>query len=91
MTVNGLGPVVPPIPPLTPQAATPVRGDVEATQTPAEPQRPEHANPALWSVLTADEQDFFSEQSLVGPLAYGPAQGPVAPEAPRGQRIDVRA
>ena len=91
MTVNGLGPVVPPIPPMAPQAAPAVRGGAEAMQGAAEPQRPEHANPALWSVLTADEQHFFSEQSLVGPLTYGPARGPVAPEAPRGQRIDVRA
>jgi len=46
---------------------------------------------SLWDVLTDDERAFFSQQSALGALSYGTSRGAVAPSAPTGQRLDVRA
>lgn len=51
---------------------------------------PAGSDPALWSVLTAEERDFFVRQSVMGPATYGPSRTQPA-GLPTGQRIDVRA
>src|SRR5262245_48800361 len=58
---------------------------------PAEP--PPGTDPALWSVLSAEERAFFAKAGAMGPLTYGraltemkSAQLPVA----RGGRLDVK-
>lgn len=70
-------------------------------QPAAHPQvaQPAAAHPApkqaasLRDVLTAEERDYFSQLEKLGPLTYGRrAQAPQPGlDAPRGQRIDVRA
>src|SRR5688572_30435351 len=70
------------------QAPTPQK----PTQTiSAEP--PPGTDPALWSVLSAEERAFFAKAGAMGPLTYGralhelkSAQLPVA----RGGRLDVK-
>lgn len=47
--------------------------------------------PSLWNLLTDEERRFFAQQADLGPLTYGPRGGRVEqPEAPKGQRLDVR-
>ena len=53
-------------------------------------QAPQGTDPALWAVLTTDEQQFFHEMAALGPLTYGNAPGRSASEAPVGQRVDIR-
>jgi hypothetical protein len=45
----------------------------------------------LWSLLSPEEQEFFSRLQLQGPLTYGQALAGGQPEPPRGTRLDVRA
>lgn len=54
---------------------------------------PAGTDPALWSVLTADERNFFAKTAALGPLTYGriKAAAPAAPPTARGARLDVRA
>ncbi|MHB1310460.1 MAG: hypothetical protein ACYC3L_00490 [Gemmatimonadaceae bacterium] len=56
---------------------------------------PPGTDPALWSILTAEERTFFSRQSTSGPLTYlkmmAPNSAPQASAAARGRRLDVRA
>ena len=48
--------------------------------------------PSLWKVLTDEERLFFTQQAELGPLTYGPkGEGSSRAEAPKGQRLDVRA
>ena len=63
------------------RAAAPARKDATAATT----------APALWDVLTAEEREFFAQQSALGPLTYRHGGTPAkdAP-APTGRRIDVR-
>jgi len=67
------------------QAAAP------AAQAPATPAA--KATASLRDVLTSEERDYFAQLDQLGPLTYG--RRPSAPQpgldAPRGQRIDVRA
>lgn len=51
-----------------------------------------HTEPAaLWDLLTAEEQAFFTAQASRGPLTYRPARRATpAPIGPTGQRIDAR-
>jgi hypothetical protein len=51
---------------------------------------PPGTDPELWSVLTPEEQQFFNQMAALGPLTYGTRQGQSAPEAPVGQRVDIR-
>ena len=42
-------------------------------------------------LLTAEERDFFAQQTALGPLTYGPrSERRDATPGPLGQRIDVR-
>jgi hypothetical protein len=50
---------------------------------------PAGADPALWSVLTADERAFFA-QGIKAVTYAGTDRGTPAPVARLGQRIDVR-
>lgn len=49
---------------------------------------PPGVDPALWSVLTAEERQFFGKLSGMGPLTYGPRSANVPPALVRGGRID---
>lgn len=49
---------------------------------------PPDIDPALWSVLTADERRFFSRLQTAGPLTYGPNSANVPPGLVRGVRLD---
>lgn len=77
-------------------AARPAQAGVAAPAAPApdasnsEPAAPVGSDPALWSVLTSEERDFFARQSAMGPVTYGPGRTHTA-SPPTGQRIDVRA
>ena len=54
---------------------------------------PEGTDPALWSVLSAEERAFFAKAGAMGPLTYGKAiremNGQHLP-AFRGGRLDVK-
>lgn len=94
MKINGFAPVVMPAPPervarpaapAAPQVPAPARDTADISM-------PAGSDPALWSVLTAEERAFFIRQAAMGPVTYGPSRAstPVA-DLPTGQRIDVRA
>ncbi|MDB4878216.1 MAG: hypothetical protein JWM41_4662 [Gemmatimonadetes bacterium] len=58
---------------------------------PAEP--PPGTDPALWSVLSAEERGFFAKAGAMGPLTYGRALREMkSAEMPasRGGRLDVK-
>jgi hypothetical protein len=61
-----------------------------AIQSPVSSAPPPGADPALWNVLTQDEQQFFQQMASLGPLTYGARPSQQAPDAPVGQRLDVR-
>lgn len=75
---------------LKPQA--PIAGHA-ATQNTVPAEAPAGTDPTLWSVLTADERNFFAKTAALGPLTYGriKAASHAAPPAARGVRLDVRA
>ena len=54
---------------------------------------PARASAALRDVLTSEERDYFAQLEQLGPLTYGrrPSASQPAIDAPRGQRIDVKA
>lgn len=58
-------------------------------------QAPAGTDPALWSILTAEERTFFARQATSGPLTYFKVMMPDSTSsgmsASRGRRIDVRA
>lgn len=54
-------------------------------------QAPEGTDPALWSVLTAEERTFFARAGAMGPVTYGPGRAMALSGAPLGGRLDVRA
>ncbi|MEP6765706.1 MAG: hypothetical protein ABJB66_15435 [Gemmatimonadaceae bacterium] len=74
---------------LQPQAA--IAGQNAQSVVPAE--APAGTDPALWSVLTTDERNFFAKTASLGPLTYGRIKASAVPTAPsvRGGRLDVRA
>jgi hypothetical protein len=78
-----------PAPATKPAAAT--TNATSQTNVPVEP--PEGTDPALWSVLSADERAFFAKAGAMGPLTYGKAlremNGQQLP-AFRGGRLDVK-
>ena len=75
---------------LKPQA--PIAG-AAATQSAVPAEAPAGTDPTLWSVLTADERNFFAKTAALGPLTYGRIKSVShpAPPAARGVRLDVRA
>ncbi len=76
-------------PALKPQA--PIAGGAAQQLVPAD--APPGTDPTLWSVLTADERNFFAKSASLGPLTYSrvKAAGQAAPPSARGVRLDVRA
>jgi hypothetical protein len=58
-------------------------------------QAPAGTDPALWSILTAEERTFFARYATSGPLTYlkvmMPDSASPGTAASRGRRIDVRA
>lgn len=72
---------------------TPIAGQGAAQSTvPAE--APPGTDPAFWSVLTAEERNFFAKSANLGPLTYSrfkEATTAPTPPAARGVRLDVRA
>ena len=97
MNVSGPGaiPTAYRLPPVArPGAAQPpveVGRTAQPTAAPAagEP-APPGSDPALWSVLTAEERRFFAQQAALGPIHYGPHSMAPVSTAPLGGRIDVR-
>ena len=85
MDVSRIPPVAPAVVAPTPRPVTPAAS-------------PKAASPAtgssLWDLLTPEEQEFFTRQSALGPLTYGPSaksRAAVNPDrAPLGGRIDVK-
>jgi len=48
--------------------------------------------PSLRDVLTDEERAYFDQIAMLGPITYGPGRRTgMAPEAPRGLRLDVTA
>jgi hypothetical protein len=76
-------------PALEPQA--PIAGPGTPSTVPAS--APAGTDPELWSVLTAEERQFFAKSAALGPLTYGRLKAATqpAPPAARGVRLDVRA
>lgn len=50
---------------------------------------PPGTDPALWSVLTAEERRYFAKMQALGPLTYGPRPATAPPTLARGGRIDT--
>jgi hypothetical protein len=87
-------PAAPVAQPARPTAAAQPRPAVaaqpRASTAPAEPAAaPAGADPALWSVLTADERAFFAQGTQAVTYA-APDRGTPAPASRLGQRLDVR-
>lgn len=76
---------------LKPQA--PIAGQAAATQGAVPAEAPAGTDPELWSVLTAEERNFFAKSAALGPLTYSriKAASQQTPPAARGVRLDVRA
>ena len=94
MTINGPIPVFPNVsPPAAQRATTPVaKPAVTPARTPTRAGVPAGVNPELWSVLTGDERAFMVQELDLGAPTYGRKRtNPSRVDAPRGQRIDVRA
>ena len=67
----------------------PVRPAVPAPRTGAP--APVAQEPSFLDLLTAEEREFFAQQTALGPLTYGPRSArPDATPGPLGQRIDVK-
>lgn len=80
----------------SPTSATQPRREADGVARAERAEMPDGADPALWSVLTGAEKQFFARQAALGPLSYGPGArsrhaDAVAVQAPRGQRLDVSA
>ncbi|MCX5767535.1 MAG: hypothetical protein NTZ43_09980 [Gemmatimonadetes bacterium] len=58
-------------------------------------QAPAGTDPALWSILTNEERNFFARSASSGPLTYSKVMNLKTPttNAPpiRGRRLDIRA
>ncbi len=67
----------------------PVRPAVPAPRTGAP--APVAQESSFLDLLTAEEREFFAQQSALGPLTYGPRTArPGAAPGPLGQRVDVK-
>ena len=75
-------------------AAIASRAPAGAPGTPtlsAEP--PAGTDPALWSILSADERSYFAKSQASGPLTYGrkmAERAATSMPAVRGGRLDIR-
>jgi hypothetical protein len=73
--------ITPPQVPVHPAAPAPRTG----ASAPAPPE------PSFLDLLTAEEREFFAQQTELGPLSYGPRSArPGVTPGPLGQRIDVK-
>jgi hypothetical protein len=73
--------IAPPLVPVRPAAPAPRTG------APA----PVAQESSFLDLLTAEEREFFAQQTALGPLTYGPRSArPDATPGPLGQRIDVK-
>ncbi len=74
------------------KAQAPIAGH-GAAQSTVPVDAPAGTDPALWSVLTNDERNFFAKSATLGPLTYGRIKAVSHPTPPsvRGVRLDVRA
>lgn len=74
----------------TPTSNSPAAANSGAASVlPAE--APAGTDPALWSVLTAEERSFFAKASSIGLLTYSPRRSANAGTATiRGGRIDLK-
>lgn len=72
---------------------TPIAGTSVSNQSAVPVEAPAGTDPALWSVLTTEERNFFAKTAAMGPLTYGRIKAATnpAPPAERGVRLDVRA
>lgn len=94
MEINGSIPVFPNVSPPAAQRATPpaAKPAVTPARAPTGTRAPDGVNPELWSVLTGDERAFMVQELDLGAPTYGrKTTNPSRVDAPRGQRIDVRA
>jgi hypothetical protein len=67
----------------------PVRPAMPAPRTDAS--APVAQEASFLDLLTAEEREFFAQQTALGPLSYGPRTArPGVTPGPLGQRIDVR-
>jgi hypothetical protein len=67
----------------------PVRPAVPASRTDAS--APVAQEASFLDLLTAEEREFFAQQTALGPLSYGPRTArPGVTPGPLGQRIDVK-
>lgn len=83
-TETALQPSAPQPAPVRAQPATDV-AEARGAEAPA------GVDPALWSVLTAEERVFFARARSIGPLTYAPGgRGAAEAAPPRGGRVDVR-
>jgi len=70
-------------------AQVPVRPAAPASRT--APSAPATQESSFLDLLTAEEREFFAQQTALGPLTYGPRSArPGAQPGPLGQRIDVK-
>lgn len=67
-------------------ATAPVAGAQEKLPVEA----PAGTDPALWSVLTTEEREFFARQASLGPITYGRVVGAPSAGVPRGGRLDLK-
>jgi hypothetical protein len=77
--------------PLRTQTPSQVVAKPAQQSVPAE--APAGTDPALWSVLSAEERGFFAKAGAMGPLTYGRAMREMkSAEMPasRGGRLDVK-
>ena len=85
MNVQGPGSpltrIAPPLLPARPAAPAPRTGA----------SAPAAQESSFLELLTAEEREFFTQQTALGPLSYGPRSArPDGAPGPLGQRIDVR-
>jgi hypothetical protein len=77
----------------SPALRAPAGTSAAAFALPAE--APAGTDPALWSILSAEERSFFAKSQAMGPLTYGrriaeQAATSSAMPAVRGGRLDIR-
>lgn len=106
-SINGPGITPPTLPSIQPTRSTeteaqpsaqdvslpyaPSGSDADASRASDSDTPPAGVDPELWSVLTAEEREFFSVAHELGPVTYGRATERSGDAAiPRGRRLDVR-
>lgn len=83
--------------PSVPAAAKPNAEARAASANALGTEAPAGTDPALWSILTGEERQFFAQLGAKGPLTYGhytrsqSAPPPTTAAIARGGRLDVKA